>query len=357
MRPKRLTRPRVVLLLLLLAALLGTAFTQWRSAIRRNRSLPDEPFRIAGNLYYVGHTGLASFLLAGPDGHVLIDGGFPEHGPLIIESVEKLGFEIEDVKILLNSHAHSDHAGGLAVIQEASGAALWVSEGDAELMSAGGRGDRALGPARHLWHLGALRFDPPRIDRTFAHGEVVRLGPIELTAHVTAGHTRGCTSWSFPLAVPGDTLLAVSICSLTLFPFVSLDPETGAYPGIDRDWRESIATLRSLPADVFLGAHTAWFGLDRKRRRQEAVGDPGPFIDPDGYRAFIDRAERSLWRRTAPTSTGGDSALDPERLDAPRSGRSLEAIQEPLDGPGQRTPLVEGRGAGRARATGSGPGE
>lgn len=292
--PLQLTRRRVVLVLLSL--LVAVAFTQWRAAIDRNRSIPDEPFRIAGNLYYVGHTGLASYLLTGPDGHVLIDGGFPQHGPLIRQSVEALGFDIRDVKILLNSHAHSDHAGGLRYLQEASGAELRVSEGDAGVMAAGGRGDRAVGLARHLWHLGALRFDAPRVDDTFSDGEVLRLGPIELTAHVTAGHTRGCTSWSFPVTTPTDTLVAVSICSLTLFPFVSLDPE--AYPGINADWRASFETLRDLPADLFLGSHNAWFALDRKRRAQEeSGGTPEPFVDPDGYRDFIDRAERGYLER------------------------------------------------------------
>src|SRR5690349_23138179 len=121
----------------------------WRSAIRRNRSIPDEPFQIAGNLYYVGSTGVTAFLLTGPEGHVLIDGGYPETAPLIIGSIAKLGFSIKDVKVLLNSHAHSDHAGGLRELQQASGAQLWISEGDAPVIEAGGAGDRATyGPLR-----------------------------------------------------------------------------------------------------------------------------------------------------------------------------------------------------------------
>ncbi len=298
MRPSRhITRRRLVVVALL--ALFGLAFTQWRTAIQRNRSIPDEPFQIAGNLYYVGHTGLASFLLTGPEGHVLIDGGFPEHAPLIIESINALGFDIRDVKILLNSHAHSDHAGGLKELQDSSGASLWVSEGDADVMASGGKGDRAVGFARHLWHLGALRFEAPRIDRTFTNGEIVRLGPIELTAHVTPGHTQGCTSWSFPVEVEGESLLAVSICSLTLFPFVSLDPE--AYPGIKADWQRSFERLRNLPADIFLASHTAWFGLDGKRRRQQEVGgSAAPFVDREGYHSHVDRAERTYLDRIAP---------------------------------------------------------
>ncbi|MBT8404807.1 MAG: metallo-beta-lactamase, partial [Gemmatimonadetes bacterium] len=232
---------------IIVVAVLGTL---WRSAIERNRSIPDEPFRIAGNLYYVGHTGMAAFLVTGPEGHVLIDGGYPEHGPLIEQSVADLRFDIRDVRVLLNSHAHSDHAGGLKHLQDVSGAELWVSEGDAEVMAAGGAGDRALGPARFAYYIGGLRFDAPRIDHVFGDGEVIRVGPLELTAHITAGHTRGCTSWSFPVQHEERELLAVSICSLTLFPFVSVvDRET--YPGIRNDFESSFRTLRDLPADLF----------------------------------------------------------------------------------------------------------
>jgi metallo-beta-lactamase class B len=279
------------------ALLLLVLGTLWRSAIKRNRSLPDEPFRIAGNLYYVGHTGMAAFLVTGPEGHVLIDGGYPEHGPLIEQSIADLGFDIEDVEVLLNSHAHSDHAGGLEYLQEVSGAELWVSAGDAEVMASGGAGDQALGWARFAWYVGGLRFDAPRIDHVFEDGEVVRVGPLELTAHVTAGHTRGCTSWSFPVQDDERELLAVNVCSLTLFPFVSLvEPET--YPGIRSDFEASFRTLRALPADLFLASHSSWFGLHRKRRAQAEAENPAdPFIDPDGYVAFIEGEEEDFARQ------------------------------------------------------------
>ncbi len=281
-----------------LRVLLGVAgtlfillFMLWRSAITRNRSVPSEPFQIAGNLYHVGHTGMAAFLLTGPEGHVLIDGGYPEHAPLIIASIAELGFDIANVKVLLNSHPHSDHAGGLRALQEASGAELWVSDADAEVMAAGGRGDLALGPLRHLWFLGLLRFPAPRVDHQFEDGATVRVGPLELTAHVTAGHTRGCTSWSFPVRDGDRELLAVSICSLTLFPFVSLiEPE--AYPGIRSDFERSFSTLRGLPADIFLGSHADWFSMQRKRGQVATAESPvDPFIDRDGYLGFIERAE------------------------------------------------------------------
>lgn len=282
---------RIILLLGALAVV--TLFTLWRTAIDRNRAASDEPLHIAGNLYYVGAAGMASFLLTGPEGHVLIDGGWPQSAPAIIGSIERLGFKITDVKILLNTHAHSDHAGGLAEIQRASGAELWVSEGDAEVMAAGGKGDLALGPLRFIgYYLLDLKFPAPRIDHRFTDGDTVRLGPIELTAHVTAGHTRGCTTWSFPVRHEDRALLAVDFCSLTLFPFVKLVGE-GSYPGIRADFERSFTTLRAIPADIFLASHGEMFALDRKRRALATATDSvAPFIDREGYLALIDRDER-----------------------------------------------------------------
>ena len=264
----------------------------WRSAIRRNRGMVDEPFRIAGNLYYVGGAGVAAFLITGPEGHVHIDGGYPESPPGIIANIAKLGFDIHDVKVLLNTHAHNDHAGGLRALQEASGAQLWISEGDAAAISAGrNSADRALGPLRFLAMLGFGKFPVPRIDHQFRDGDTVRVGPLELTAHVTAGHTRGCTSWSFPVRDGDRELLAVDICSLTLFPFVSLvEPES--YPGIRADYEHSFETLRSLPADIFLASHSGMFDLYRKRQELTAAADSSnPFIDHAGYLEYIDRSE------------------------------------------------------------------
>ena len=264
---------------------------QWRAAIKRNRSIPDEPFQVAGNLYYVGSTGVTAFLLTGPEGHVLIDGGYPETAPLIIASIAKLGFDIADVKVLLNSHAHFDHAGGLRELQEASGAELWISEGDADVIAAGGAGDRSFGPLRFL-RLG--RFPAPRVDHRFKDGDTVHVGPIVLTAHVTAGHTRGCTSWSFPVRNGDRELLAVSVCSLSLLPFMSLvEPES--YPGIRSDFERSFRTLRSLPADIFLASHGSFFDMDRKRaERANAKDSVEPFIDREGYLRYIDRAENNF---------------------------------------------------------------
>jgi metallo-beta-lactamase class B len=258
--------------------------------------VPDEPFRIAGNLYYVGATGVTAFLLTGPEGHVLIDGGYPETAPLIIAGIARLGFDIRDVKVLLNSHAHFDHAGGLRALQEASGAKLWISEGDADMIAAGGAGDRSFGPFRYL---GMGRFPAARVDHRFRDGDTIRLGSLALTAHVTAGHTPGCTSWSFPVRHGDRELLAVSICSLSLLPFMSFG-EDESYPGITADFEQSFRTLRSLPADLFLAAHGDFFDMERKRSDRAHAGDPvQPFIDREGYLRYIDRAEQRFREKLA----------------------------------------------------------
>lgn len=278
-----------------LVAIAGVVlFGKWRDATRRGGQLPADPFRIAGNLYYVGANDVTSFLITGPDGHVLIDGGYPGTPPLIMASIAKLGFNIRDVKVLLNSHSHYDHAGGLAALQQASGAALWVSERDADIVASGGLRDPNLGPLRILMYLGIIRYPAPRVDHRFRDGDTVRLGPIQLTAHVTPGHTPGCTSWSFPVEDGDRELLAVHTCSLKLPSFISLvDPEKP--PGIRTDFERTFRTLRSLPADIFLTAHAREFGRWRKLQARATAKNPAdPFIDRPGYLDFIRQGEAAF---------------------------------------------------------------
>ena len=261
---------------------------KWKEVSDHGGQQPAEPFRIAGNLYYVGANDVTSFLLTGPEGHVLIDGGYPGTAPMIMASIAKLGFNITDVKVLLNSHAHFDHAGGLAALQKASGAELWISEGDADMVAAGGAGDPSLGPFRFVSYFPLLRYPAPRVDHRFKDGATIRLGAIELTAHVTAGHTPGCTSWSFPVRDGGRELRVVHRCSLTLPVALSL----GEYPGIRADFERSFRTLRSLPVDIWVTSHAREFDRWRKFSERARVADPvAPFIDRDGYIRSIDSAE------------------------------------------------------------------
>jgi metallo-beta-lactamase class B len=292
-------RPWMVVLAAVVSALAVVAVIKWREATNNGGQKPADPFRIAGNLYYVGANDVSSFLLTGPEGHVLIDGGYPGTAPMIMASVAKLGFDIRDVKVLLNSHAHFDHAGGLAELQKASGAELWISEGDANAIEAGGAGDPALGFFKFASYFPLLRYPAPHIDHRFKDGAKVRVGPTELTAHITAGHTRGCTSWSFPVQDGKRELLVVHICSLTLMDGVSLvSPE--AYPGIRTDYERSFQTLRSLRADIWLASHAREFGRWRKFSARATSRNPAdPFIDRAGYLSAIDRAEERFRKELA----------------------------------------------------------
>src|SRR5688500_16885375 len=184
-------RRRWLLMLLALVSLIPgfVLYGKWRDASNRGGQKPAEPFRIAGNLYYVGANDVAAFLLTGPEGHVLIDGGYPGTPPLILASIAQLGFDIRDVKVLLNSHPHSDHAGGLAELQRASGARLLVSEASAPQIASGGANDPFLGRLSFVSNFPIFRFPRAGVDQPFADGDTIRLGPIALSAPVNPGHT------------------------------------------------------------------------------------------------------------------------------------------------------------------------
>lgn len=267
---------------------------QWKAAIDNGGQLPRQPFRIAGNLYYVGSRDVTSFLLTGPAGHVLLDGGYPGTAPMVLKNIARLGFRITDVKILLNSHGHFDHAGGLAALQQASGAQLWVSTGDADMLLSGGASHRNMAPLNWLVYIGLLKYPVPRVDHQFQDGAQIRLGPIRLTAHVTAGHTPGCTTWAFPVQDGSRELLAVSVGSLSLpMPTSLFNWKYDAL--LRRELERSFTTLRSLPADIYLSSHARAFSLKRKFKERATAQDPvGPFLDRKGYLEDIDKAEAAF---------------------------------------------------------------
>lgn len=255
------------------------------NAAKRGGQGPAEPFRIAGNFYYVGATDVSAFLITGPEGHIVIDGGYPTTAPMIMASIAKLGFNIKDVKVLLNSEPHPDHGGGLEVLQKASGAKLFASEASAYSLVHGGDDPDIILPLRLLLRLGIVGYPSARVDRVFKDGDTIRLGPLALTAHITGGHTRGCTSWSFPVRDNDRVLNVVSACDLE--PLA-----TSRYPEQRDDIERSTRLLRSLPADIWVTCHARWWGRYRKFVASRTATDPvQPFIDPAGYRAYLDSAE------------------------------------------------------------------
>ncbi len=255
---------------------------------------PVEPFQILGNLYYVGTNSVTSFLITTEQGHILIDGGFDETVPLIQASVERLGFKLEDVEILLNSHGHFDHAGGLARIQQATGARFMASVLEAPALERGGLGDDLLGDQ--------APFQPVRIDRRLEDGEVVEFGGMRLTAWITAGHTRGCTSWAFEVQEGDSSYLAVSICSLSVLDGMKFHQDP-TFPGIARAFERSFEVLEALPCDIFLASHAGFFKMAKKREKM-TVGEPNPFIDRDGYLSYIGRARQRFEEAVAKEKAG-----------------------------------------------------
>jgi metallo-beta-lactamase class B len=280
-----LTKRRLLVLLGLVSVLALVLVGRWLNATKRGGQQPAEPFRIAGNFYYVGANDVAAFLITGPEGHVVLDGGYPTTAPMIMASIAKLGFDIKDVKVLLNSEPHPDHAGGLGVLQQASGAELWASEASADAIAAGGDDRDIFLPMRALIRIGILGYPATRVDHRFKDGDTIRVGPIALTAHVTGGHTRGCTSWSFPVRDGDRELNVVSACSLVVMLGMRYS-EQGA------DFERTFRVLRSLPADIWVTSHARQWGRYRKFVARATAKNPvDPFVDPEGYRAYIDAAE------------------------------------------------------------------
>jgi metallo-beta-lactamase class B len=239
---------------------------------------PADPVRIADNLYYVGASDAAAFLIVGDKGHVLIDGGTENMPALIVRNVRRLGFEPRDIRVVLSTHGHFDHAGGIAELKRITGARLYASPREATLIRAGGRGDFLFGD----W----FPYPEAAVDHVLADRETVRLGRTRLTALVTPGHTRGCTSWSIPVTVRARPRHALLQCSVNL-----LFGGIRQYPGMKRDFRATFARLRSMPCDILLGPHASHFRLSEKRAGRV------PWVDPRECREFLESKEAEVLSR------------------------------------------------------------
>ena len=245
---------------------------------------PIAPFHIAGNLYYVGSKDLASYLIVTPQGNILINSSLAESVPLIRRSVEQLGFKFNDIKVLLISHAHFDHDAGSAEVIRQTGAQYMVMDRDASVVESGGATDFAYGKDTYA---------PAKVDRVLHDGETVRMADTVLVAHKTAGHTRGCTTWTLQVQEAGRPLNVVIVGSWNVNPgwrLVDLPSQPASYPGIESDYRRTFAILERLPCDIFLGAHGAYFAMLAKLDRIQAGANENVWIDPAGYQAAV--AER-----------------------------------------------------------------
>jgi metallo-beta-lactamase class B len=249
----------------------GNAF----AGIDWNKPFPAH--KIIGNMYFVGSEQLGSFLITAPEGHILINSDYEETVPVIRAAVEKLGFKFTDIKILLGSHAHPDHMTGDALVKQLTGATVMAMEQDV--------------PALNNMRPGGK---PHPIDRVLHDGDTVTLGGTTLTAHLTPGHTKGCTTWTFKAAENGKTYDVVVVGSLSLNA-ANLGDNPG-YPNIREDFVKSFKVMRTLPADVFVGSHTGFYQMTQKYARLEK-GESNPFVDPAGYKALIDSSEKAFLDR------------------------------------------------------------
>ncbi len=262
-----------------------------------------EPFpahKVVGNVYYVGSKDLATFLITTPEGHILINSGFERTVPLIQKSVESLGFKMTDVKILLASHAHSDHVAGHALLQKVTGAKVYVMRGDDQVIASGGKG-------QYLYT--TSRWDPCKVDRVLEDRDEVKLGGVTLVARLTPGHTRGCTTWTWRVEDGGKKYDVVVIGSPNVNPGFQL-VNNKDYPEIAADFARTFEVLKSLPCDVFLGAHGGYYGMV-ERYALLKKGQANAFVNPEGYKEYVAQKERAF-RKTLAAQQGKAEQGKPE---------------------------------------------
>jgi metallo-beta-lactamase class B len=252
-----------------LAAAAGLLATTASAQFPSDWTRPTAPFKVAGNLYYVGTEGLSAWLITSSKGHILIDGGMPQNAALIEANIRALGFRLTDVDLLLNSHAHFDHAGGLAQLKKDTGAILIASAGDKWALENG----KYPGSETNA----ALNFPPVKVDAVIADGATAAVGTSVLTANITPGHTKGCTTWTMTLKDGAASYRVMFFCSATVAANrLAPNPQ---YPGIVADYQRTFTRLAGMRADIFLAPHPDQFNMAAKRATM-GVGKPNPFVDP-----------------------------------------------------------------------------
>ncbi|KRR15195.1 subclass B3 metallo-beta-lactamase [Bradyrhizobium jicamae] len=287
---------KIAVALIALMSLAGTAQAQTvkdlLESLRVKWNTPTEPFKMIGNVYYVGTNGLASYLITSPQGHILVDTVMPEATSQIKANIEKLGFKLTDIKYLVNTHAHIDHTGGLAEMKQASGAQMVAGEADKPLLEGG-------------YYPGAqeddaLKFPPVKVDRTVREGDKVTAGDVTLTARETPGHSPGCTSWEFAVKDGDATRSVLIFCSGTV-ALNRLVPNP-TYSGIVADYRKTFARAKDMKVDVLLAPHPEMYKMAEKRAKL-SDGAPNPFVNPgefNDYAATLEKAfEDALAKQTA----------------------------------------------------------
>ncbi|HVX48971.1 MAG TPA: subclass B3 metallo-beta-lactamase [Chitinophagaceae bacterium] len=271
-------------LLLLLVTFLGTNAQVKEPRITDSSWVkPYPPFRIAGNLYYVGTYDLASYLITTPKGHILINTGCAASAKTIRQSVESLGFKFTDIKILLATHAHYDHVGAMAAIKKATGAKMMINAADAPVLADGGYSDYAIG--------GSVMFVPVQADRLLHNLDTVKLGGMSIVLLHTPGHTKGASSFLFDVN-DGQHTYRVLIANMPTILSAAKFPSMPAYPGIAKDFKYTLDTLEKIHFDLWFASHASQFDLDKKHHPGDAY-NPGAFRDQEGFDQEINDLEQA----------------------------------------------------------------
>ena len=285
---------RILTICVVLLAVVSHVHAQLDDEQARKWNEPVKPFKIIGNLYYVGATEVSSYLITTPEGHIILDSGFAETVPQIKKNVEELGFHFEDVKIIITSHAHADHVGGVGLLKQMTGAQLAVSLADADLLARGGKNDPNFGDR--------FQFQAVLADRKLRDRDTVKLGDVTLTARLTPGHTKGCTTWTMKVKDGSKSRDVVIIGSPNVNPGYKFVGNT-VYPRITEDYEQTFRVLKSLPVDYFLGAHGSYFDMETKYARFKA-GASTAFIDPAGYKNYVEERENAFRRELRKQKSG-----------------------------------------------------
>lgn len=272
-------------LMMLICAGVGAQAAQPAQTTGTDYLVPFPAHHVIGNIYFVGSKGLGIYLIATPQGHILINAGLEDSVPMIQQSVEKVGFRFTDIKVLLISHAHFDHDAGAARIKKLTGAKYMVMDSDVPVVESGGKEDFFYG------HTPGMLYPAAKVDRVLHDGDTVSLGDTVLTAHLTPGHTKGCTTWTMKVHEDGEGYDVVIVGSPNVNEGYKL-VNNAAYPQITSDYEKTFGVLRSLHCDVFLGAHGNYYDMESKYARM--TGSANPFIDPKGYQEYVTEREKAF---------------------------------------------------------------
>lgn len=246
--------------------------------------VPSDPLRIVGPIYFVGTEGLGVFLFTTAEGDILMNTGMPSSGPMIEDSIRKLGFKPEDIRIIINAHAHIDHAGALAYMKRLTGALLAIMKDDVAAIESGDRDDFKYGDD--------LSYEGVHVDRVLRSGDTLKLGDVVLTAYNTPGHTRGCTTWIANVVADGKAYVVAFPDGVGINPGYRV-AKNPSYPGINDDYRNTLHELEMVKPDIWLAPHNEYYGFARKRELAKAEG-AAAWIDPEGYRRFIAGKRRAF---------------------------------------------------------------